>query len=528
MYYIDRKNDKPDIGYMQMVVEKLMKRGIRLADCDKLKNHYASLREALRIDLRNKYGIENPNSPKQITSFIEDLSNQISMESRNDIINICYDDENNKWTSNATAMGKLADLGYEFAQDLLDYRHAKKYAEAIESIVDAMDENGLIHPIVGLGKTNRINYSKPGIMSIPKKLLWHMVAPFTEGNVLYSVDIKNQEPNILINMTGATELKYALESEEGLYETMFKDCFAPIATVNILVDTFDEDRVYSIPEIKALGTISPAMYSAAKPMNREVYYKDKKVVGIETICMGGSKGNYPNLPETVDIELEDGSIEPVAVVWESADKKYKKANDYSLTGKLQGLDIRITKAERKEFKTSWLAISYGASIFSIKMNCKTIDGSQVYKYITGIEAIKKYRSQIDKLAKQGINTIGTIFGNRLYAGDYADDYKKLKRVLLDLPVQGSGADILSLLIRRFYDYTKQFDLEDKLSLYYTRHDELIIEVSKDWLEEVGKYKVNAVLHDMLEHQIDDWTPFKIEVTETKAESLEEEFEDEEE
>lgn len=525
MYYIDRKKDKPDIGYMEMIVEKLMKRGIRLADCNELKEHYTNLREALKIDLRNKYGIENPNSPKQITSYIQYISSQISIESRNDIINICYDDENDKWTSNAEALEKLADLGYEFAQDLLDYRHAKKYAESIESIVEAMDENGLIHPSVSLGKTNRVNYSKPGIMTIPKKLLWHMIAPFTEGNVLYSVDIKNQEPNILINMTGAKDLKYALESEEGLYETMFKDCFAPVATANILIDTFDEDRVYSIPEIKALGTISPAMYSASKPMNKEVYYNGKKVVGIETICMGGSKGNYPNLPDTVDIELEDGSIESVAVEWESADKKYRRANDYSLTGKMKGLDIKITKAERKEFKTSWLAISYGASIFSIKMRCKTIDGSQVYRYVTGIEAIKNYRAQIDKLAKQGINTIGTVFGNRLYAGDYEGDYKKLKRMLLDLPVQGSGADILSLLIKRFYDYTKQSGLEDKLSLYYTRHDELIIEVNGEWIDEVGKDKVNAVLHDMLEHQVDDWTPFKIEVTETKAESLEDKFED---
>lgn len=526
MYYIDRKKDTPDIEYMKAEIEKLMARGIRLSDCTSLKEHYTSLREALKLDLRNKYGIENPNSPKQITSFIQDLSNQISAESKNDILNICYDDENDKWTSNATALGTLADLGYEFAQDLLDYRHAKKYAESIESIVGAADKNGLIHPTVTLGKTNRVNYSNPGIMTIPKQLLWHMIAPFTDGNVLYSVDIKNQEPNILINMTGAKELKYALESEEGLYETMFKDCFAPVATANVLVDTFDEDRVYSIPEIKRIGTVSPAMYSASRPMNREVYYNNKKVVGIETICLGGSKGNYPNLPDTVDIELEDGSIEAVSVDWESADKKCKRANDYSLTGKLKGLDIRITKAERKEFKTSWLAISYGASIFSIKMNCKTIDGSQVYNYVTGIDAIKNYRSQIDKLARQGINTIGTIFGTKLYAGDYDGDYKKLKRMLLDLPVQGSGADVLSLLIKRFYDYTKQFGLENKLNLYYTRHDELIVEVNKSWLDEVGKDKVNAVLHDMLEHQIDDWTPFKIEVTETKAESLADEFEEE--
>ena len=32
MYRIDRKKDKPDIGYMEATVDKLMQRGIRLAD----------------------------------------------------------------------------------------------------------------------------------------------------------------------------------------------------------------------------------------------------------------------------------------------------------------------------------------------------------------------------------------------------------------------------------------------------------------------------------------------------------------
>ena len=525
MYHISTSKDKPDVGYMEAKVDQLMRRGIRLSNCNKIRDYYVNLRDNLKNDFTTKYGIQNPNSSTQLTNYLENLSNQVNLDARNDIINICFDDIKNKWTSNAEAMEKLADLGYEFARDLLDYRHAKKYAESIESIMSAADDNWLIHPEVSLGKTNRINYSKPGLMTIPKKLLWHLIAPYNAGNKLYSVDIKNQEPSILINMTGANELKYALESDEGLYETIFRQCFETTATAHVLVDTFAEDRVYSIPEIKAIGTISPAYYTPVKPMIKNLFYNDVRVVGIETVCIGSSKGVYPKLPETVDIELEDGSIVPVKVEWESAEKKYKKDNDYDLKGKLSGLRIEISKAERNEFKRSYLALSYGASAFGIKEMCKTIDGGQVYRYITGISAIKNYRSIIDKFAKQGVNTINTIFGNKLYAGNEYDP-KRLKRILLDLPIQGTGADILCLLIKRFYDYTEENGLADKFSLYYTRHDELIIEVDNNFVETNGDSKVKEILKDMLEHQVDDWTPFKIEIEQTEAAQLDINFEEE--
>ena len=188
-------------------------------------------------------------------------------------------------------------------------------------------------------------------------------------------------------------------------------------------------------------------------------------------------------------------------------------------------NIAFALTERKEFKTSWLAISYGASIFGIQHACKTIDGKHVYNYITKINELKEYRDKIDKLARKETNVIGTVFGTRLYAGDF-DNWKKLKRVLLDLPVQGTGSDILSLLIKRFYDYSKEYGLEDKVSLYYTRHDELIIEVSKDWLDSVGKEVVENTLRDMLEHQVDNWTPFQVEVEQVGNDELSLSFDEE--
>ena len=82
---------------------------------------------------------------------------------------------------------------------------------------------------------------------------------------------------------------------------------------------------------------------------------------------------------------------------------------------------------------------------------------------------------------------------------------------MDLPIQGTGADILSNLIMSFNNETEQMGLQDKLMLYYPRHDELIIEADGEWVEEKGQEQVIALIKSLLEHRIDDWEPFKLEV-----------------
>lgn len=527
MYHINSKEVKPDINGMYQTVKDLMHRGIRIKDCAKLSNSYIEKYEEIKSKIITEYGIENPGSPAQVARFLERKSREMDIAKRNDILNICFNSDTNKWTTDATALQKLSMLGYEFAQDILDFRHFKKYSESLLGFDKVKDANGFVHPEVSLSKTNRINYSSPALMNIPKKLLWYMVRPMNDGDALFSIDIKNQEPNILINLTGADELKPALTSPDGLYETIFKQCFVPTVTANVLIDTLPEDRMYSPDELKAIGTISPANYKSKLPDTKEVYYLGEKVIEIQTICIGSSKGVRPALPEYVYIATEDECVHKVNVTWGSYETKYKRANDYTVEGVLEGLEVRVSKVEREEFKRSWNAISYGAAFLRIQDICKTIDPKKVYNYITKIEALKKYRALAANYAKAGNSVVRTLFGTNLYAGE-TDDYKQLQRRLLDLPIQGTGADILSLLIKRFYDYTSANGLSDKLQLYYTRHDELIVEVNGDWMSSVGEDKVEAILRDMLEHQINDWVPFKIEVsnvTNSYALDVEEDDED---
>ena len=73
-----------------------------------------------------------------------------------------------------------------------------------------------------------------------------------------------------------------------------------------------------------------------------------------------------------------------------------------------------------------------------------------------------------------------------------------------------------MLLRHTEEEIKTRGLEGKLEIYYTRHDEIIFEADKEWVDTVGIFQVKAIIRDMVEHQIDDWTPFKLEVEEIDA------------
>lgn len=516
MYVIDTSKTMADIGYTEYRVQQMMSRGIKVGNIEPIYNYYNNMTEILKNEIAETYGIANVNSSKQITEYLERLSNQVDMSAKNDIVNICYSDEDMKWTSNAEALGKLADLGYDVASDVLSYRKAKKYADSVKNLMEYMDENRLIHPVVTLSKTNRINYSKPALMNIPKKLLWNLIAPISNDDVLYSVDIKNQEPSILINYLDDATLKEALQAEGGLYENLFKKVFSPTVEMNMDPLYLEEQRIYSIDELRQVPFVEPAMYLPKKAECKSFYYNNERIVAVETICQGYKPGCEIQYPDKVMIETDARKLYEVDVTWRK-NFKPKKSDRFTIIGDIHGVEFRLNKAERKEFKVAWNALAYGASAFGIKRICKIIDGMKIYRFFNGLESFKKYKKLIDSKIKDKKYSIPTIFGTMVDAGE--TDPKRLKRILLDIPIQGTGSDILSCLIKHFDDETKKLDISDKVFIYYTRHDELIIEVNKAWRSEVGEDYVSNLLRNTLEHQIvlngKEWIPFKVEVDELK-------------
>ena len=403
MYHIKSGIDKPDFIFLLEELEGIVKgKGLRLSNKifeikDKLSKDVSSF-NALIV---SQYNINNPNSSAQILKYMRENLDY-------DLLEICRDEKTGKLSSSKENLAELSKLGCAFAIDILNYRKYKKQLEYVEGLLGNCDRFGRIFPNIDLGATNRVNYTDPPLMNIPKEILWDVLTPRVDGNYLVSVDIKNQEPTVLINWKNIECLKAKLTSERGLYFEIFVEIF-----------------------------------------NKE-----------------------PN-----DLEL-------------------------------------------KELKTAWLALNYGATKIGIKNICSLIDGEAVYDYFNSIKEIKRYTGEAYGLSKAKCRVAYTYFGTKLNLS--AKDVNSLKRQHLDFPIQGTCSDILSMLVKRFRWYINTYNLKDVLSIYYTRHDELIIEVDKTFYEKRNASKdekdhINCLLGDILNHKVDDWVEFKTKITLVKGE-----------
>lgn len=518
MYFINSKVDKPDTEYLFNAVKLMMQRGIRVGNLEELYRLCTTSQEAYLKDIQSKYGIMNPNSSAQVVKYLESLNDP-------EIVEACA--STGKWTSNKSALQTIYSLGYEVGGDIVNYRSIKKYADSIKGMMDVTDKNGLIHPEVSLTKTNRISYKSPAIMNIPKELLWDAVVPSKPGNVLISADIKNQEPNILINMNNIESLKPALMTDSGLYESIFQQI--PIyGRMNLIFDDKETPGVMDNMSLKVRG-VQPIFYTPKLAPFPNIKVEGHTIKLIDVINFVSPIGVIPEMPTKIDIITDDGQVITTGIKFSvdftkpAIKKKLKSGGIVEVDGVLTDVELECTGITRTEFKRAWNAMTYGATKIGVKEMCKHIDGELVYNFFTKIPELQEYRSKCASLANIGCQTINTYFGTKLFANEY--DTRNLKRVLLDLPIQGTAADILSLLVRHFNQEVYNRGWFNKLSIYYTRHDELIIEASKELIDKIGLEAVMDNIRDIVEHKVDDWIPFKVDIKPVQKTDLTKIFKD---
>ena len=508
MFKIDSKVDKPDRDYLERRVREMMTRGIKIGKVEKLYDELVRNRDLLGGQIRVNYAIYNPNSSKQVVEYMQSLDDAT-------VTQVSFDNCG-KWSSNKEILTVLADMGYEFADTILRYRKVKKYADSINAIMTARDVHGRIHPTVTMTKTNRVSYSNPALMSIPKELIWDCIVASEDGDILISADIKNQEPCIMINMQNVESLKPALTSDNGLYETMFEKM--PIyGKLTIFSLPVDHQYIIDKAELRQHDNIPVSSYQATLTPHNGVYYSGDQIKLIGTIPLATPVGQIPELPNTIKLEAFSGEVYEAEIDFGNAlnDKSVlntiKRVGMTTIKGKIKGLEIRINPTLRKEFKRAWNAMTYGASKLGIINMCHELNGEELFNYFDSIPEIKAYKNNCDKMARAGIQNTKTYFGTTVSAG--VAKSSALKRVLMDLPIQGTAADILSLLVKHFDDETKARGISDKLSVYFTRHDELIIEAKKDFVSKYigGLPELLNFVKSMTEHQVDDWVPFKVDV-----------------
>lgn len=407
MLRLNSSVDKPNRRQLYDALVESMVEGIKIEIPNELAESAEADKQYLTHIIQTKHGVQNPNSSKQVQEKLRELS-EVFPEVRE----FCYNDKNDTWTSSGDALEKLKDCNIDFINTLMLYRKATSITKALKSLTDAQDANGYIHPIISFQVTNRISYSEPGVMSIPKKLLWQVVKPRKTGWSIWRIDIKNQEPWIMINKlkVGRLQELLKLSGSLGLYRMIYNDI-------------------------------------------------------------------YGTLPNT---------------------------------------------EQYKEIKTAWNALTYGSSKKGMMETTfhmgetdtePTDHGEAFYKWFTGFDEIKQYQKETRSNAYRGIRKAYTVFGTELEIKGCTPTMAS--RRLMDYWIQGTGADILTFLVSNLIKYIEDYGLQEHLRLYYTRHDEVIVEVSPECMRSMGENKVESMLNYIFSHTIDDWYPCGLEIERIK-------------
>lgn len=164
--------------------------------------------------------------------------------------------------------------------------------------------------------------------------------------------------------------------------------------------------------------------------------------------------------------------------------------------------------EYTEFKTGWNMLTYGGTKKGLVERCKVIDGAKLYQFVSKLPAYKEYTGMVRKLANNGINTRTTYFGSTVVSDAYGTS--ALARSLADIAIQGTGADILALLVKHINTNINETpELRTKVNIYYTRHDEIIFQVKRDVSD--TDESITAMLHELTDHMIDVWVPFMTDI-----------------
>lgn len=170
----------------------------------------------------------------------------------------------------------------------------------------------------------------------------------------------------------------------------------------------------------------------------------------------------------------------------------------------QGLDIHtitasqvfgvnideVTKAMRQSAKAVNFGIIYGISEYGLAKNLKILPKqakAYIDRYFESYPSVKEYMDSNVKFAREN-GFVSTLCGRKRYIRDINSSNYNLRqfseRAAMNMPLQGSSADIIKIAMVRVYDRLKNEGLSSKLILQV--HDELIIDTLISEKEQVEK------------------------------------------
>ena len=158
----------------------------------------------------------------------------------------------------------------------------------------------------------------------------------------------------------------------------------------------------------------------------------------------------------------------------------------------------VTPTLRSRAKAVNFGIVYGISAFSLAQDIGVYPNeakAYMEAYLDRYSGVREYMKSIVERAKKD-GYVDTVFGRRRYLPELKSSNFNLRsfgeRVALNMPVQGTAADVIKLAMVNVHGRVAKEGLRARLILQV--HDELIVECPEDEAE-----RVKAILTDEMEH-----------------------------
>ncbi|MEQ9308686.1 MAG: DNA polymerase I [Balneolaceae bacterium] len=175
---------------------------------------------------------------------------------------------------------------------------------------------------------------------------------------------------------------------------------------------------------------------------------------------------------------------------------------------LDSLD-EVTQDHRRKAKEVNFGIPYGLSAYGLATNLgiENSEGKEMIdEYFNRFPNIQNYISETQVFAKEH-GYVKTLLGRRRYVPDINSSNWNVRgfaeRVAINMPIQGTAADIIKLAMINIHEYLENNDLKSRMLLQV--HDELIFEIHESELETVPEKII-----ELMENAITMDVPLKVE------------------
>ena len=162
-----------------------------------------------------------------------------------------------------------------------------------------------------------------------------------------------------------------------------------------------------------------------------------------------------------------------------------------------------TPSQRKQVKKAVLGTIYGMGDKSLKENVVGVDGVAIKKVIKNFEEIKEYIQECKEQLREKDNIVKTYFDTEI---EIPKDQLNLARIL-NYMVQGTASDILALMVCGVQEQLEERGLSEDIEIYYVRYDEILFNISKDYVDKHSEEEIKDTLRSIIYTEIDDWVAF---------------------